>query len=73
MFLIAIRGRYSGTIQTIIEKKQKCTQIYGRLICPQGVFVDTPRELNLPEWGLVNDTLKIKYYKDALDQLNSLN
>ena len=73
MFLIAIRGRYSGTIQTIIEKKQECTQIYGRLICPQGVFVDTPRELNLPEWGLVNDTLKIKYYKDALDQLNSLN
>ena len=74
MSIIAIRGRYSGITQTIIEKIPFCFYLLGRRkYCPPGKFIDKPRELNHPEWGLVRDTLKIKYYQDALDQLNRLN
>ena len=70
--MIAIKGRYSGTIQTVTQKKPLCFRMIT-VICPKGKFIDVPRELNNYEWELVKKTLKIKYFQDALDQLNRLN
>ena len=70
--MIAIKGRYSGTIQTVTQKKPLCIKTFI-VICPKGKFIDVPRELYNYEWELVKKTLKIKYFQEALDQLNRLN
>ena len=72
--LIAIKGKYSGTIQTVYEKEKLCIyiNIVGRF-CPPGEFIDKPRPINPFEWELIKKILKIKYFQDALDQLNRLN
>ena len=70
--LIAIKGRYSGTIQTVTQKKPLCFRMIT-VICPKGKFIDKPRPINPFEWELIKKILKIKYFQDALDQLNRFN
>ena len=79
--LIAIKGRYSGTIQTVpLNMLNHKKLLYNKLkfnlkkICLTKFLMNGPRRnLNNQEMELVKKTLKIKYFQDALDQLNRLN
>ncbi len=73
--LIAIKGRYSGTMQPVTQNNVICRGMRGRRICRpvRGNFRGPRRGLNYQEMELVKKTLKIKYFQEALDQLNRLN
>ena len=73
--LIAIKGKYTGTMQTVTENNVICTVRRGRRLCGpvRRNFRGPRRGLNNQEMELVKKTLKIKYFQDALDQLNRLN
>ena len=73
--LIAIKGKYTGTMQTVTQNKEICRRTRGRRLCRQvrPNFRGPRRGLNNQEMELVKKTLKIKYFQEALDQLNRLN
>ena len=62
-------------MQPVTQNNVICRGMRGRRICRpvRGNFRGPRRELNDQELELVKKTLKIKYFQDALDQLNRLN
>ncbi len=70
--IIAIKGKYSGTMQNIIEEKPYCIIVQGMKRCEPGKFSYESRRLNDREMEFVKRTLKIKYFQETLDHLNRL-
>jgi hypothetical protein len=73
--LVFVKGKYSGTLQPIIEKeKLPCYRSWhgeNKLICEER-YKDTRRSFTKREWYKTQEILKIKFYQLAMDELNKL-